>query len=180
LPEFASLSEHAGWLRLKAQPATDLKNARNTLTQKLWDSVGTIDVKMDISQMKDGQRAGFTFISGSDFGWAGVGQENSERKVMWNGDEGPSLNQNEMNQSVIWLHGVNSGDRGMLYYSLDGKTWSDTGQSFRMIFRFWKGARIGIFSYGPNGGSADFDFVHYNYGASIVPLGLPAPTTQSK
>jgi len=36
--------------------------------------------------------------------------------------------------------------------------------TFRMVFKYWKGARIAIFSYGANGGSADFDYVRYEYG----------------
>lgn len=27
----------------------------------------------------------------------------------------------------------------------------------------WKGARFGIFCYGPNGGYVDLDYVHYRY-----------------
>jgi beta-xylosidase len=178
VPDSWTLTEHHGWLRLKAQPAAGLSTARNTLTQKLWDNAGVIDVKMDASQMKDGQRAGFTFMSGSDFGWIGVGEEDGVRKIMWDGGEGPVLQGND-----VWLRGVNSGDTGRLFYSLDGITWVDMGKTLRMVFKFWKGARIGIFSYGPSGGSADFDYVHYRYDASTEALGLPAlppPATQPK
>ncbi len=169
VPSAWSLTERPGWLRLTAQPADGLSNARNTLTQKLWDSAGLIDVKMDAARMKDGQRAGFAFMSGSDFGWIGIGQENGIRKILWSQGEGPVLKSGN-----VWLRGINSGDTGRLLYSLDGKSYMDTGKPFHLVFRFWKGARIAIFSFGPNGGSADFDYVHYKSGATIEALGLTA------
>jgi beta-xylosidase len=159
VPAAWSLNVRRGWLRLTAQPADGLGTARNTLTEKLWDSDGVVDVKMDAGQMKDGQRAGFAFMSGSDFGWIGVGQENGVRKVQWNQGEGPVLQRGELQ-----LRGIYSGDTGRLFYSLDGKTYVDTQTTFRLVFKFWKGARIAIFSFGNAGGSADFDYVRYNYG----------------
>jgi beta-xylosidase len=154
-----SLTARRGWLRLSAQPAGDLSTARNTLTEKLWDDSGMIDVKMDATRMKDGQRAGFAFMSGSDFGWIGVAQENGLRKVQWYKGKGPALRSRE-----IWFRGVYSGDTGRLLYSLDGRSYVDTQMPFRLVFRFWKGARIAVFSFGNNGGSADFDYVRYLYG----------------
>ena len=159
VPSAWSLKARPGWLRLTALPATALDTARNTLTQKLWDSAGVIDVKMDAGRMTDGQRAGFAFMSGSDFGWIGVGMENGARKILWDKGEGPDLK-----SSSVWFRGVNSGDTGRLFYSLDGRNYVDAGVTFRMVFKYWKGARIAIFSYGANGGSADFDYVHYEYG----------------
>jgi beta-xylosidase len=167
VPEAWSLTQRRGWLRLTALPASSLSMARNTLTQKLWDSAGLIDIKMDIRRMKDGQRAGFAFMGGSDFGWVGVGLENGIRKILWDQGEGPVLRRH-----AVWLRGINSGDTGRLFYSLDGKTYVDTGRTFRLIFRHWKGSRISIFSYGPNGGSADFDYIRYKYDATTEALGL--------
>ena len=117
--------------------------------------------------MKDGQRAGFAFMSGSDFGWIGVGQENGVRRILWDKGEGPVLERNS-----VWFRGINSGDTGRLWYSLDGKIYVDSGMTFRLIFKHWKGSRISIFSYGPNGGSADFDYVRYRYDATTDALGL--------
>jgi hypothetical protein len=45
---------------------------------------------------------------------------------------------------------------------------------FRLAFRFWKGARIAIFSCGSEGGSTDFDWVRYTYGATTEALGFGA------
>lgn len=73
VPDAWSLAARPGWLRLEARPASDMSRARNTLTQKLWDDAGVVDVHLDVGAMADGQRAGLTFISGSTFGWVGVG-----------------------------------------------------------------------------------------------------------
>jgi beta-xylosidase len=160
-----SLTEHPGYLRLTALPADSLAVARNTLTDKLIDSTGVIDVKLDITHMADGQRAGFAFVSGNNFGPVGVIQDNGVRRVFWNGDNGKG---SVVPGSEIWLRGVNTDDKGGLWYSLDGKNFVDTGAVFTMKFVFWKGGRIGLFSYGPHAGSADFDFVHYRYGEGTV------------
>jgi beta-xylosidase len=167
IPEGWSLTKRPGWLRLTAQPAAVLNVARNTLTQKIWDSAGLIDVKIDSSPMKDGQRAGFAFMCGNDFGWIGVGREKGIRRILWDQGEGPILKSNE-----VWFRGIHDGDMSRLLFSLDGKSYIDTGKTFRLFFRFWKGARISIFSFGPNGGAADFDYVHYQYDATIKALGL--------
>lgn len=167
VPDTWSLTQRRGWLRLKALPASSLSLARNTLTQKLWDSAGFIDVKMDAGGMRDGQRAGFAFMSGSDFGWIAVSQDSGVRRILWDQGEGPVIKGRD-----IWFRGINSGDSGRLYYSFDGKTYADTGMTFRLRFRFWKGSRIVIFSYGSGGGSADFDYVRYRYDATTEALGV--------
>jgi beta-xylosidase len=167
IPDAWSLTKRPGWLRLTAQPAAALNVARNTLTQKIWDSAGIIDVKMDVSLMKDGQRAGFAFMCGNDFGWIGTGQDKGTRRIMWDQGEGPIMKSNE-----VWFRGIYDGDTGRLLYSLDGKSYIDTAKTFRLFFRFWKGARIAIFNFGPNGGSADFDYVHYKYNITAKALGL--------
>jgi beta-xylosidase len=154
-----SLSERPGWLRLKTLPAEQLSGARNTLTEKLWDDRGVIDVHLDVSRLVDGQCAGFSFISGDKFGWVGVDQEKGARSVQWDGGSGPSVAGTD-----VWLRGAYEGDTAKLSYSLDGKTFTDTGITFRLKFAFWKGARVGIFSFGGDGGAADFDYVRYRYG----------------
>ncbi len=80
--DFWSLKEAPGTLRLKAMPAKSIAMAHNTLTQKLWDDYGIIDVKLSLSQMGERQRAGITFLSGDEFGWVGVEQQNGERRIV--------------------------------------------------------------------------------------------------
>jgi beta-xylosidase len=154
-----SLKDRSGWLRLKAQPAESLTVARNTLTQKIWDQNGSIETKCDVQGMADGQSAGFSFISGKEFGWVGVIRNQGVLRIAWDGGQGP-----EVSERTVWFRGTNVGDTARLWYSLDGKDYTDTGTSFRLKFSQWKGARFGVFSFGA-GGFIDVDYVHYNYGS---------------
>jgi hypothetical protein len=133
--------------------------AHNTLTQKIWDDAGVADVKLDAERMADGQHAGFAFMSGRAFGWVGVQQTNGVRRIAWNGGEGPEVPAD----GNVWLRGTYEGSTAHLFYSLDGKTFSDAGAPVTLRFDQWKGARIAIYSYG-DGGIADFDYVRYSYG----------------
>jgi beta-glucosidase len=159
VPEAWSLAARPGWLRLEARPASDLSRARNTLTQKLWDDAGVVDVRLDTGGMADGQRAGLTFISGGSFGWVGVGMRGGTRRILWEQGEGPALAGDE-----LWLRGRYEGDVARLETSLDGRTWTGTGTPFTLAFGHWKGARVGIFCYGRRG-RVDVDSVRYRYGS---------------
>jgi beta-xylosidase len=151
-----SLTERPGWLRLKAQPADSPATARNTLTEKLWGDAGVIDVKLDTRAMADGQRAGFAFISGMNFGWVGVGQDGGVRKIRWAQGDGPELTGTE-----VWLRGDYDGATAKLSFSLDGQTYTDAGGPVTLRFQSWKGARLGVFTHGPAGGAVDVDHVRY-------------------
>jgi beta-xylosidase len=153
-----SLGRHRG-LRLTALPAEDLVHARNTLTQKLWDDDGTIEVKLDLAGLAGGQRAGLTFLSGTAFGWAAVEKKGGVCRVVWPGAPGFSIK----GCRRVWMRGEYREGQAALSYSLDGKTWTDTGQRIVLRFASWKGARFGVFSYGPAGGYVDVDYVHYAY-----------------
>jgi hypothetical protein len=50
-------------------------------------------------------------------------------------------------------------------YSADGKTLEPFGSSFELKFGFWKGTRVGLFSYNTlrDDGTAVFDWFHYDY-----------------
>jgi beta-xylosidase len=50
-------------------------------------------------------------------------------------------------------------------YSADGKSWQPFGGVFETRFGYWKGTRVGLFSFNTerNGGVAAFDWFHYDY-----------------
>jgi len=54
-----SLTKHKGYFRLTAEKAEKLKNARNTLTQRVQGPQSTGTVEMDVRGMKNGDVAGF-------------------------------------------------------------------------------------------------------------------------
>ena len=163
VPESWSLSARPGWLRLEGLPASDPSRAKNTLTQKLWDDAGIIDVHLDVKALARGQRAGLAFISGSSFGWAGVRTSGGTRRITWDAGSGPEVAGPDVAGAEVWLRGRYAGDTARFEYSLDGRTYADTGVAFPLRFGHWKGARFGILCYG-DGGHVDVDYVRYRYG----------------
>jgi beta-xylosidase len=158
LPEAWSLTERPGWLRLRGQPAPELMLARNSLTQKLWGDSGSTEMKLDIRGLSDGQRAGLAFMSGKVFNAVGVVREGGASRVYWDGGAGPELSGN-----MVWLRGTYEGDAARLWFSLDGKAFTDTGAKVQLKFSQWKGARFGVFCFGSSG-TVDVDYIRYNYG----------------
>ncbi len=182
-----SLTEARGFLRLKAAPATGLAQARNTLTQKIWDEYGIVDVKLSTAKMADGQNAGLAFESGNQFGYVGVRQENGKRTVgTAAGTQPPGRGAPPAPVAsaaapfagpevadVIHLRGIyeqgnGATGRGTSFYSFDGKKFEAVPGTTTLFFSTasWKGARIALFSYGLNPGAADFDAFHYNFFSS--------------
>ncbi len=190
-----SLTEAPGFLRLKALPAVAtrpgniMRSARNTLTQQLWDDFGVIDVKLSTAKLADGQRAGITFESGENFGWIGVEQADGKRHITAEmGSAGPArfgeAGGNGASAAMPDFSGPEVADAihlratyeptgnsnrnaaGHFSFSLDGKTFTPVPGNATLSFSDWKGARIGLFTYGPNSGDADFDYFHYRYFSS--------------
>ena len=148
-----SLSARQGFLRLYGLPAEDLSLARNTLTQKLWDDFGTIKIQLDLTGLSEGQRAGLTFLSGAEFSWVGAEKTADGCRV------GPSTG----TCGTLWLRGEYREGAASLLYSLDGRSWSDSGQQITLHPGFGKGARFGLFCYGPGSGYVDVARVSYQY-----------------
>ena len=156
-----SLKSRAGFLRLAALPAEDPAHAHNTLTEKLWDEAGAIDTKIDAAGLADQQRAGLAFLSGPQFSWVAIEKAGTGCRIVWPGGAGvpvPSC-------GAVWFRGTYRQDQAALAYSTDGKKWNETGQKIVLKFASWKGARFGVFTYGPTRGFADVDYVRYEYGA---------------
>jgi hypothetical protein len=96
-------------------------------------------------------------MSGDVFDWVGVVLTNGVRRISWDSGEGPTLAGKE-----VWFRGVYHGKDARLFYSLDGEHYRDSGLVVELKFGKWKGARLALFCFGPNGGNTDVDFVQYN------------------
>jgi beta-xylosidase len=190
-----SLSERPGYLRLSAQPADDIVHAHNTITQKLWDQAGVIAMRLDATGLTEGEHAGLTFIVGHAFAWAGVIR--AEGKLYWEssapvpaGRGAPAGAAQRVTRSIeaaspmVDVEARYENSRGSII-AVSSPTDSDRKSitlfdGTRLGFADWKGSRFGVFCYGPAGGKADVDWVHYLYGAKLAELtdhtaaGLPA------
>lgn len=158
-----SLVERPGYLRLKAMKATDILSARNTLTQKLMGPKGEIVTNLSVENMELGQKAGLAYLSGKEENWiAVVKRENGcFIEVVTDGIRyhGPKVKTDEvLLKSIVDLNRSTK-----FLFSLDGGNFIPLGGNCKLCFGFWKGARIGLFSYNTieDGGCADFNWFHY-------------------
>lgn len=183
--DFWSLSERPGYLRLKTNRIVDnLYAAPNTITQRMEGPACSGTISVDISNMKDGDVAGFSAFNG-DSGLLSVIM-NGGRKYLT-----MSTNVVELDDSDKTILGVDvvekerielaqqhtiflridcdfseHRDLASFYYSLDNKDWKEIGEDFKMKFdytKFFMGTKFAIFNYATknSGGYVDIDFFSY-------------------
>lgn len=159
-----SLAERPGYLRLRAMPAVDLAQAKNTLTQKLIGGQGLITAEFDLAQMTDGQIAGLTFLGGATTDnylairktASGNRLEAATSSTFWHG---PNLD-----YTTIWLRTeYNFTGPTRFYFSLDGASFMPIGGKCELRFGDWKGARFGLFTYQSTGPSGIIDLRSVRY-----------------
>lgn len=182
-----SLTERPGFLRLKTNRVVpNLYLAPNTLTQRMEGPTCSGFVCLDLSKMKDGDRAGLTAFNG-DSGVLTVKKngkkltlEMSEQKVSLTDREKAVTNVDEkviesipLSSKKLWLRldgdfQPGHHDAANFFYSLDGEQWTQIGtKNYRMVFdyrRFFMGTKFAIFNYATKkaGGYVDVDFFRYS------------------
>jgi beta-xylosidase len=163
-----SLTERPGWLRLRAfRPLArgNLLRAGNTLTQRLMGTAGgEAGISLDVGGMADGQSAGLCHLSRS-YAWLGVSQLNGIRRIVYchNGarTEGPPIR-----TSVVFLKSLlSSAGETTWAYSLDGAAFTPFGGRYRLEWGYYRGDRLGIFSYNDeaDAGFVDVDSFRYEF-----------------
>ena len=161
-----SLSERKGWLRLKAYKPIEENNllkAGNTLTQRSYrTAVNEVVIKVDISNMKQGQKAGLCHFGSPNYSSLGIVYDSAkfiEYNVKGVIAKGPSIN-----TTILWLKSTWGLDgRSQYYYSLDGITYTILGDTCQLAWGAYRGDRIGIYNYNnkADSGFIDIDFFHY-------------------
>jgi len=111
-------------------------------------------------------------MSGRGFGPVGVERTADGLRLFHGGGTGPTVE-----GSALWLRGSYLGDKARLSYSFDRRTFHEVGEEVTLNFKHWKGARIALFSYGPEAGAADFDNFDFAPGPDAMPLVLPTAAT---
>ena len=183
-----SVTEREGYLRLKNKTlATNLLNARNTLTQRTEGPSCSSVIKLDTRGMKIGDHAG---LSAFQFKYGNVGvyvADDGSKKIYMAENGGYSSNaavtdsrdkiveQVNLNGDEIYLKAdflfntvtsdgssSNNIDKANFYYSYDGSSWTKIGNELSMVYdlKLFTGYRSGIYSYATKstGGYADIDF----------------------
>lgn len=182
-----SLTERPGWLRLKtSQKASNVFDARNSISQRMVGPTMNTVVKMDISHMADGDVAGVSAFQGD----AAVLQVERHGKqlvvrAMKNNvslSEKDKVIENVTNEEVYSAtykinkvkdilfrvscdFNVGKDIADLLYSTDNGKTWQCAVRDFKMCYdyrRLFMGTRFQIHCYCTRqaGGFVDVDYVH--------------------
>ncbi|SIM47075.1 Beta-xylosidase [Micromonospora cremea] len=166
-----SLTERPGWLRLTTgQMATNMLDARNSLTQRTFGPASSAQVALDVSSMKNGDRAGLALFT-ARYGTIEVRMDNGAKTiVMMNSSS--TTNHTDVASFPLWSNTVylkadadfaGQLDRGTFYYSLDGVHWTQLGNTQQMSYstnNHFMGYRFALYNYATTelGGHVDFDY----------------------
>ena len=165
-----SLSERQGYLTLYASPTiggAGFFKAANTLCQRYMRSESSqVTVGIDLSGMKDGQKAGLAhFNGGVNYAYIGVMMTGRALHVIYEHDGecvmGPKIRKG---QKVIYLRtDMDITDDAVFSYSLDGREFTDFGEEYHMTAANFRGDMIGVFTYNDvgHGGYVDVDWFDY-------------------
>lgn len=164
---YFTLSERPGWLRLKAyrplEPGSLLK-AGNTLTQRTFrEEHNDVVIKLDISNMEDGQRSGLCHFS-NQHSAVGIVKEGEGCYLEYRQNDIITRGR-QVHSQYIWfksrwgLDGVSQ-----YYYSLDGDVFYPLGTPYQMVWGYYRGDRIGIYCFNDKAdeGFVDVDYLHYS------------------
>lgn len=167
-----SLTKRKGWLRLTTTSlAHNIRDARNSLTQRVFGPQCSGEVLMDCSKMKDDDCAGLASFQ-NRYGFVGVKKENGKLYVVMHradkrGDaDGKEIARQEIKSTKIYLRTDmdfrDRTDKAVFYYSTDGKNWNLIGDTLQMHYDMpdFCGYRFALFNFATRqtGGSVDFDY----------------------
>jgi xylan 1,4-beta-xylosidase len=164
-----SLTERPSFLRLKnGKTSASLEEARNTLTQRTFGPVCSGQIAMEITNMKDGDVAGFAAFQ-KDYGYIAVKKgENSKSIVMVKASSSleAEIERIPLHQDRVYFRidfdYRNQTDKAFFYYSFDGVVWKQIGNVLQMSYKLdhFMGYRFALFSYAETttGGFVDFDY----------------------
>jgi beta-xylosidase len=159
-----SMKSNPGYLALIAQPAPEFLKAKNTLTQKIMGDEGEAVTCLLTAEMADGQRAGLC-VMGQQYNLIGITKAGGILSLFTN-IQGKVILE-PVKASKIYLKVKVTVEQGanQFFFSLDNKTFRPVMESFIANNGFWKGPKIGLFSYNESGtgGKALFDWFHYLY-----------------
>lgn len=162
-----SLAERKGYMRLKAAKADVLKNARNTLTQRVQGPLSQGTVEMDFSALKEGNVAGFGVFEFPYAYIAVVRHEGKNRLVMCIDDVEQEAVE-DIPGDKVWIR-ARTTDRDFVasfFYSLDGVHFHKLGSDLRMGLGLpWTANRFALFNYSKTDegidGIADFNWFRF-------------------
>ncbi|KAG8910461.1 hypothetical protein FRC00_008126 [Tulasnella sp. 408] len=178
----------SGLILYTATVTDDLYAARNTITHRILGPISTATIKLNYSNMSDGDRAGLVLLRDSS-AWVGVKRDSGAYTVAFttglnmNSDwstasTGTTSNSASINGGLIWLRVTAdvqpSGTKQATFsYSTDGTNFNSIGSAFTMgaSWEFFMGYRFGIFNYATStlGGFVTVPVFQLDSGAGTAP-----------
>jgi beta-xylosidase len=164
-----SLTQNPGHLRLStAKVVSNLRNARNTLTQRIFAYYSrtfptTATAKMDVDNMQDGDVAVFQ----DPYAFIGIKKTSGLQYVVMV-NNGKSIDSAAVNTSTLYLRAIaNYGSSAATFaYSLDNQNFTKLGNTLSMRFNLsiFTGNKFCLFNYATKttGGFVDFDWFRIN------------------
>lgn len=175
-----SLTERPGFLRLNtSRVVSNLFEAPNTISQRMVGPLSEAAVKIDVSGMLPGDKAGLAAFNG-DSGLIFVDCDDNGKYIVMSESsvvigepdhKVTAVNDTEVarmpiEDNIVYLKidtDFNPGrDIARSYWSPDGSSWNQMGGEFKMVFdyrRFFMGTRFAVFNYATRqlGGHVDVD-----------------------
>ena len=168
-----SLTEREGYLRLRTvDVCATVANARNTISQRTFGPECGAYIKLDVSEMKEGDVAGFAAFA-EKYGYVAVKIEDGKKYIVtvWYDDNDDVEKEFETERVEITENEVylrvdcdfkNATDKAYFYYSLDGENWTKIGDTLQMNYYglHFMGYRYAIFNFPTKqtGGYVDVDY----------------------
>jgi xylan 1,4-beta-xylosidase len=176
-----SLTERPGYLRLKAQRAPDLLQARNTLTQRAIGPRSQPTVLLDAASLRPGDRAGLALFS-RPYAWLAVERDAAGLSLVRYDEQSRQQTRRPLAQSRVWLRADADFMRetAQFSYSVDGERFEEIGDPFAMVYQLYtfQGVRYALFAFNTGAGAAGYaafdEFeVHEPapYGLAPIPYG---------
>ena len=162
-----SLSERKGYMRLRASLARNLKEARNTLTQRVQGPSCEGTVELDLQGLRDGNVAGFGVFQ-FPYAYVCVQQDGTQRKIVMCNDGKEIECINDFSGDKIWIRAriTDKDFTARFYYSTDGKNFHPIGNILNMgLGLAWTGNRFSLFNFSTKesgiDGYADFNWFRF-------------------
>jgi len=162
-----SLTERKGYMRLKASKATCLKDARNTLTQRVQGPSSEGTVEMGVSGLKDGNVAGFGIFE-FPYAYVAVRQEGGIRKIVMCNDGKIIETIDNFTGNKIWIRAraMDKDFKALFYYSIDGVNFKPIGNELQMGLGLnWTANRFALLNFSTTeqgiDGYADFNWFRF-------------------
>ncbi len=164
-----SLKTRPGYLSISASYAGSLKEARNSLSQRVQGPLSSGMVQLDVSGLKDGDNTGLAVFQ-FPYAFVGVQQIKNQRQIVMVNDGKTVAVVPHFKQTKIWLQASAStggGGKATFSYSTDGRVFHSIGDTLKMGLGLdWTANRFMLFNFnsiaGNPGGKAYFNWFHFS------------------